>query len=156
MNLPGRFDVAALALAIAIPSAMAQGSTFATTVGTAVLCLDDLEPGFFRNYMDAIKPPYKREQGAYWYKASAGLFGATVTEVFISDESSAYRFIGVVTTQAPEQLAEAVNRAAPAGGGFKKDKPKDKYSTYTSLTGAVIAFQGKNGKMYCRRDKILH
>lgn len=142
-------------LPLAAQFSMAQGSTFSTTVGTAVLCLDDVEPGFFRNYMTAIKPAYKQEQGAYWFKASAEMYGAAVTEVFVSDESSAHRFIGVLTSLPPEQLADAVNKAAPAGARFKKDNPDDKYSTYTSLSGSVIAFQGKNGKMYCRRDRML-
>jgi len=144
-----------LTLSLTAPFAIAQGSTFSTTVGTAVLCLDDVEPGFFRNYMTAIKPAYKQEQGAYWFKASAEMYGAAVTEVFVSDESSAHRFIGVLTSLPPDQLAEAVNKAAPAGTGFRKDNPDDKYSTYTSLSGSVIAFQGKNGKMYCRRDRML-
>ncbi len=141
--------------ALVAPGAMAQGTTFATTVGTAVLCLDDVEPGFFRNYMTAIKPAYKKEQGAYWFKASADMFGATVTEVFVSDETSAYRFVGVLTSLSPDQLAETVNKAAIAGVAFKKDNPKDRYSTYTSPTGSIIAFQGKNGKMYCRRDRFV-
>jgi len=147
-----RFAIVAL---LAISSyAVAQGTTFATTVGTAVLCLDDVEPGFFRNYMTAIKPSYKQEQGAYWFKATAEMYGAAVTEVFVSDESSAYRFVGVLTSLPPDQLADAVNKAAIAGVPFEKDNPKDKYSTYSSPSGSVIAFQGKNGKMYCRRNRI--
>jgi len=137
-------------------SALAQGSTFSSTVGSAVLCLDDVEPGFFANYMSAIKPSYKQEEGAYWYKSSEQLFGAPVTEVFVSDGSSAFRFVGIVSSLPPEQLAEAITAAAPAGVVFKKLDPKDKYSIFVSPLGAVIAFhQGKKSKIYCRRDRLL-
>jgi len=137
-------------------SAIGQGSTFSSTVGGAVLCLDDVEPGFFVNYMNAIKPSYKQEEGAYWYKSSEQLFGAPVTEVFVSDGSSAFRFVGVISSLPPEQLAAAITAAAPAGVVFKKLNPKDKYSNFVSPLGAVIAFyQGKKSKMYCSRDRLI-
>jgi len=147
--------ILALTMVASFAHAHAQGSTFATTVGTAVLCLDDVEPGFFRNFMTAIKPSYKQEQGAYWFKATADMFGVPVTEVFVSDGSSAHRFVGILSSLPPDQMAEAVNNAALAGITFQKDNPKDKYSTYSSPSGSIIAFQGKNGKMYCRRDRAL-
>ena len=134
--------------------AQAQDSTFSMTVGTAALCLDDVEPGYFYNYMTKIKPSYKREQGAYWFKTPTQMFGAPVTEVFVSDGSSAHFFVGVVSSLPPDQLAETVAAGAPAGVAFKKLDPADKYSTYVSRTGSVIAFQGKTGKMYCRRDRL--
>lgn len=52
--------------------ASAQDSTFPTTVGMAVLCLGDVEPGFFFNYLSNAKPAYKREQGAYLFARVAG------------------------------------------------------------------------------------
>ena len=134
--------------------ALAQGSTFSITLGMAVLCLDDVEPGFFYNYMNKTSRPSKREKGAYWFKTSEPLFGAPVTEVFISDGSSKHTFVGVVSSLPPDQLADAIATGAPAGGNFKKVNPVDKYSTYISPAGSEIIFQGKNGKMFCRRDRI--
>lgn len=134
--------------------AWAQLSTFSTTVGMAVLCLSDVEPGFFYNYMRQIKPPTRREQGAFWFKTNEQLFGAPLSEVFVSDGSTQHSFVGVVSSLPPEQLAQTVAAAAPAGGGFKKRNPADKYSAYVSSSGAEIAFQGKNGKLFCRRDRV--
>lgn len=142
-------------LALTCTLALAQESTFSTTLGTAILCLDDVEPGFFYNYMVKIKPAYKREQGAYWFKTTTQLFGAPVTEVFVSDGSSPHHFVGIVSSLPPDQLATAVSANAPAGGEFKKKDDKDKYSVYVSRTGSVIAFQGKFGKIYCRRDRLI-
>jgi hypothetical protein len=134
--------------------ACAQVSTFSTTVGTAVLCLSAVEPGFFFNYMSRTAPPTRREHGAYWFKTSEQLFGAPLSEVFVSDGSTRHSFIGVVSSLPPEQLAEAAAAAAPAGGTFRKLKPADKYSALISTSGAEITFQGKSGKLFCRRDRI--
>jgi hypothetical protein len=134
--------------------AMAQGSSFSMTVGTAVLCLDDLDPGFLYNYMAQLKPSYKREEGAYWFKTATDMFGVPVTEVFISDGSSEHNFVGVLSSLPPDQIVEAIGNGAPTGGVFIKDNPADKYSTYSSAGGSVVAFQGKNGKVYCRRDRL--
>ena len=133
--------------------ALAQGATFSITVGMAVLCLDDVEPGFFYNYMNKTSRPFKREKGAYWFKTTEPLFGAPLTEVFVSDGSSPHSFVGAVSSLPPDQLAEAMATGAPAGGNFKKTEPRNKYSSLMSLAGSEIVFQGKNGKIYCRRDR---
>ncbi len=134
--------------------AWAQDSTFSTTVGMAVLCIDDVEPGFFYNYMSNIKRAYKREQGANWFKTPGQLFGASVTEVFVSDGSSPYSFVGIVSSLPPVELAAAVAASAPAGGSFKSVNPADKFASFSSPAGSAIVYQGKNGKMFCRRDRI--
>jgi hypothetical protein len=141
-------------LLFASGTAWAQLSTFSTTVGMAVLCLSVAEPGYFYNYLSQIKPPVRRENGAFWFKSSDQLFGASLSEVFVSDGSTAHVFIGVVSPLPPDQLAEALAAGAPAGGNFKKRDPADKYSTWVSSFGAEIAFQGKNSKLFCRRDRI--
>jgi hypothetical protein len=134
--------------------ALAQDSTFSTTVGMAVLCLDDVEPGFFFNYLNNVKPPYKREQGAYWFKVTGAFFGAPVSEVFVSDGSSRYSFVGMVSSLAPVELAAAIAVGAPAGGNFRSSDPADKYSIFVSPAGSQIVYQGKKGKIFCRRDRI--
>ncbi|HJV92511.1 MAG TPA: hypothetical protein VJ572_03495, partial [Azonexus sp.] len=67
-------------LAIAI-GAWSQDSTFSTSFGTAVLCLDDLAPGYFYDTMRQHQRPYKTDDGAYWFKTTEQLFGAPLTEV---------------------------------------------------------------------------
>ena len=141
-------------LLVNVGFALAQDSTFSTTVGMAVLCLDDVEPGFFFNYMSNVKPAYKREQGAYWFKVAGTFFGAPVSEVFVSDGSSRHSFVGVLSSLAPVELAAAIAVGAPAGGNFKSIDPADKYSILVSSTGSQIVYQGKKGKMFCRRDRI--
>ncbi|WP_265942544.1 hypothetical protein [Dechloromonas sp. A34] len=134
-------------------SAFTEDATFSTTLGTAVLCLDDLAPGYFYNYLNQKQDPYKAEQGAYWFKTSEQLFGAPLTEVFISDGSSRYAFVGAVSSLSPDELAEAVSAAAPAGAGFKRLSPTDRYSIFVSPTGSEIAYQGRKAKIFCRQDR---
>ena len=144
-----------LLLALVSACALAQASTFGTTIGTAILCLDDLQPAYFYRYMTETKRSYKHDQGAYWFKASADLFGVTVTEVFVSDGSSRDVFVGALTSLPPDQVADTLNQQALAGAGFKKDNPKDRYSGSTSRSGSVSVFQGRNGKIFCRRDRVI-
>ena len=141
-----------ISLAIAT-CAWSQDSTFSTTFGSAILCLDDLAPGYFYNTMRQRQRPYKTEHGAYWFKTSELLFGAPLTEVFISDGSSQYVFVGAVSSLSPAELAAVVSAAAPAGGGFKRLSRTDRYSIFVSPAGSEIAYHGKKGKIFCRRDR---
>lgn len=144
-----------LASLICLPSLTSgqQNTTFSVTVGSAVLCLDDVEPGYFYNYMSKLGRVNRREQGAYWFKTGEQLYGAQLREVFVSDGSSAHSFVGVVASVPPPQLIEALAQA-PSGGKFTQTDPKDKYSAYVSPEGAQIVFQGRNAKLFCRRDRV--
>jgi len=159
-RMPGRLFQAmrgkllGILLLLNVTFASAQDSTFSTIVGMAVLCLDDVEPGFFFNYLSNVKPAYKREQGAYWFKVAGQLFGAPVSEVFVSDGSSRHSFVGMVSSLAPVELAAAIAAGAPAGGNFRSIDPADKYSILESPAGSQIVNQQKNGKIFCRRDSI--
>ena len=155
-RLPGKLfqPLLGILFLVNVGFALAQDSTFPTTVGMAVLCLDDVEPGFFFNYMSNVKPAYKREQGAYWFKVAGSLFGAPVSEVFVSDGSSRHSFVGMISSLAPIELAAAIAVGAPAGGNFRSINPVDKYSILVSPAGSQIVYQGKTGKIFCRRDRI--
>ena len=131
----------------------AQDANFSTIAGAAVLCLDDVEPGFFYNYLSRSKVPYKRELGAYWFKVTEQLYGAPITEVFVSDGSGRAAFIGMISSLAPPQLVEAITAGSPAGVTFRKVNGADKFPTFVSSTGAEVVYQGKNGKIFCRRDR---
>ncbi|WP_205629978.1 hypothetical protein, partial [Dechloromonas denitrificans] len=89
-----------------------QSSTLSTSLGMAILCLDDVEPGYFYNAMR--RRPYKTEDGAYWFKTSEQLFGAPVTEIFISDGSSRHAFVGAISSLSPAELAAVISAGAPA------------------------------------------
>ena len=129
-----------------------QDSTLPTSLGMAILCLDDVEPGYFYNAMR--RRPYKTEDGAYWFKTSDQLFGAPISEIFISDGTSRHVFVGAVSSLSPSALAAVVSAAAPAGGGFKRVSRTDRYSPFVSPTGSEIVYQGNRGKIFCRRDRI--
>ena len=131
--------------------AWADDSTFSSSFGTAILCLDDLDPGYFYNMMR--RRPYKTEHGAYWFKTSERLFGAPLTEIFISDGSSRHAFVGAVSSLSPAELAAVVSAAAPAGAGFKRLSRSDRYSPFISPSGSEIVYQGQKGKIFCRRDQ---
>ncbi|MDR1164110.1 MAG: hypothetical protein LBM17_09820 [Candidatus Accumulibacter sp.] len=131
-----------------------QSSTFSVTIGTAVLCLDDIDPGYFFNYLNKIKPPARHSEGAYWFATKESFFGTPLKEVFVSDGSGEYTFIGLVTRLTPQQLVDALSESAPAGGRFRKREPRNKYSVFISPAGSIIAYQGKFAKIFCRRDKV--
>lgn len=136
------------------PALRAQDATFEMTLGPAVLCRADLDPAYFHAYLTAIKKSYKREQGAYWFKVSAQLYGAPVTEAFVSDGSSDHVFIGVVSSLPPPQLAESLSEAR--ADSFKPLVPADKHSAYRSAKGAQIVYQARNAKLFCRGDRPAH
>lgn len=142
---------AIIALAMAA-GACSQEAPLPATLGNAILCLDDLAPGYFYNAMG--QHPYKIENGAYWFKTSAQLLGVPLTEVFISDGSSRYDFVGAVSSLSPVELAEAVSANVPAGGSFQRLNRTDRYSIFVSRIGSEIAYHGKKGKIFCRRDRI--
>lgn len=151
-NLCGKAWPAILGLLIST-GAWPQDSTLPTSLGMAILCLDDVEPGYFYNAMR--RRPYKTEDGAYWFKTSAQLFGAPVTEVFVSDGSSRHAFVGAISSLSPAELAAVVSAGAPAGGGFKRVSRTDRYAPFVSPTGSEIVYQGNKGKIFCRRDRIV-
>jgi hypothetical protein len=88
-------------------------STFGTTVGYTLLCLNPLNEIYFREYLiQTFGQPYKREEGAYWFKSNAKLWGVSVTDVLVSDETSAYTFLAAVLDTKPEKLNDAIANSA--------------------------------------------
>ena len=84
--------------AVAMPGqAGAMPTTFGPVVGNALLCVDDIDPAYFRRYLtDFLQPPYKTEGAAYWFKADTTLLGVKISDVFVSTEKTRYAFIGAV------------------------------------------------------------
>lgn len=148
----GKAWPALLALLIST-GAWPQDSTLPTGLGMAILCLDDVEPGYFYNAMR--RRPYKTEDGAYWFKTTEQLFGAPVSEIFISDGTSRHAFVGAISSLSPSALAAVISAAVPAGGGFIRVSRTDRYSPYVSPSGSEIVYQGNRAKIFCRRDRIV-
>jgi hypothetical protein len=123
---------------------------FGVTIGPAILCRDLLDMKFFYDYLSAsFGPAYKREQGAYWFRAKAQLFGKDVKEIFVSDQSSDWVFVGAIFNAKPDELAKSVQ--ASAGTDFKKYLSGYQYSPYQSQGTSEIMWQDKDAKLLCRR-----
>ena len=121
MRLPIRLRACLAALlACAGSGAWAAPSTFGPVIGSALLCRSHLDNKYFLSYLtSAFGPSYKREGGAYWFKADGLLWGTPVTDILLSDDSSELVFVGAVTDAAPGlTLAVARSRSTrPSGSG---------------------------------------
>jgi hypothetical protein len=126
-------------------------STFDPVIGSALLCLDHVENRYFQSYLNtAFGPAYKREGGALWFKAEGSLWGANVTDIVVSDDSSSVVFVGALTDSTPEELEAAVRKAAgiahvATGGG--------RFPVRQSRPGSRIVFNNAKSKIYCARYK---
>ena len=73
-----------LVLSLTQPRVLAAPSTFGDTFGSALLCHDRIDNAYFYDYLTAsFGPAYKREGGAYWFRAEASLWGAEVSEAMV-------------------------------------------------------------------------
>ena len=146
-------------LALLLPAMLAQAqpkpppSTFGQVVGNAVLCLDQIDnKSFYAYLLTAFGPAYKHEGGAYWFRTDAVLWGAPVTDVIVSDDTSPLVFMGVVADSTPEKLEPAIRAAS----GLRFDKLD--YSAYPvrgSVPGSKIVYFRTKAKVYCAKYKPL-
>jgi hypothetical protein len=89
--------------------AFAVPSHFSVTIGSALLCRDQIDSFFFKDYMVAnFGPPTKVEGGAYWWTVSSTLFGATLDSIFVSKEDTSSVFIGAIFVDAPDALRQKI------------------------------------------------
>ena len=124
-------------------------STFGTTIGSALLCLDHVDPFYFWNYLNEFfGPPYKKEGGAYWFKVQASLWGTSISDVMVSDGSGQLMFIAAVANAQPDKLSEAI--VASAGISYTKDNPSADSPMMSNL-GSKIVFFDQNSKIYCAK-----
>ena len=86
----------------------AAPSHFATKVGPALLCLDDVDSPFFYDYLSRFfGPPAKYDQDVYWFGTKGGkIWGATVDQVMVA---RAYG-IGADIQVTPEKLVESITK----------------------------------------------
>jgi hypothetical protein len=144
----------AWALAGAAPAQAAVPSTFAPVIGSALLCRSHLDNRVFQQYLTkAFGPSYKHEGGAFWFRApDAKLWGAEVTDVLISDDSSPLVFIAAVTNASADKLEQAVRGAVGV-----RHRAIDRSATPVreSSPGSKIVFFNTRSKIFCAKYKPL-
>ena len=140
-------------LSLACAMAVAAPSTFGPVIGSAVLCRSHLDNAYFYDYLStAFGPSYKHEGGAYWFKADGNLWGAAVTDIMVSDDSSDIIFVGAVTESAPDKLDEAIRAAV----GIRHDATdKSAFPVRASRPGSKIVYFKTKSKVFCARYKPL-
>ena len=150
MKIAGNITGALFLIASFPGSALAEvPSTFGTKIGSALLCLDQIDPFYFWSYLNkSFGPPYKKEGGAYWFKVQVSLWGTSISDVMVSDGSSQFMFLAAAANAKPDKLSEAV--MASAGIGYTKDNPST-YSPMMSALGSKIVFFDQNSKIYCAK-----
>ncbi|MFC3456708.1 MULTISPECIES: hypothetical protein [Massilia] len=149
----GRVAVCAGALAGAPALAQTLPSTFAPTIGSALLCRSALDNAYFHSYLTgAFGPAYKHEGGAYWFRLDATLWGKAVKEVMVSDDTSPLVFVAAVADSKPEELEEAIRASA---GIRHRAVDASAFPLRVSNPGSVIAYQNNKSKIYCARYKPL-
>ena len=144
---------AALALAL-VPAwmpAAAAPSTFGPVIGSALLCRSQLDNAYFHAYLSqAFGPPYKREGGAWWFKLDASLWGAQVTEVMVSDDTSNLVFVAAMTDSKPDELQQSIRTFAGIAFVAADASP---HPLRKSNAGSTIAYARDKSKIYCAKFK---
>ena len=150
---PWRRCAWALALLGVAASAAAAPSTFGPVIGSALLCRSHLDNAYFYTYLtSAFGPSYKREGGAYWFKADGNLWGAPVSDVILSDDTSELVFVGAVSDSAPDKLEQAIRAAAGVG---HRVADKSTFPVRQSIPGSRIVYFNNKSKIYCAKYKPL-
>ena len=133
--------------------ALAAPSTFGPVIGSALLCRSHLDNAYFYSYLyEAFGPSYKHEGGAYWFKADGTLWGAPVTDIIISDDTSELVFVGAVTDSAPDQLDAAIRSAV---GISHRAADASRFPVRESNPGSRIVYFKNKSKIYCAKYKPL-
>jgi hypothetical protein len=141
------------AVCVITPPAIAAPSTFGPVIGNALLCRSHLDNAYFHSYLSsAFGPSYKHEGGAWWFKADGTLWGAAVTDIMVSDDTSELVFVAAVTEATPEQLEEAIRTAA---GTRHRAQDASAFPIRQSAPGSQIVYFKNMSKIYCAKYKPL-
>jgi hypothetical protein len=147
----------ALSAAPGVASAQTQDkqpSTFGPVIGSALLCRDEIDNKYFYSWLTThFGAPYKHEGGAFWVRTGeATLWGAPVTEVMVSDDTSELSFLAAVAEVPPDQLEQAIRGAA---GVRHLAADASSYPLRISAPGSTIAYYNNKSKIYCAKFKSL-
>lgn len=129
-------------------------STFGPVIGAALLCHDQIDNAYFYRYLQtAFGPPYKHAGGAYWFRTDeAQLWGAPVSEVMVSDDTSELVFLAAVADVPPDELEQAIRKSAGLAHPALDASP---YPLRISAPGSTIAYYNAKSKIYCAKFKPL-
>lgn len=131
----------------------APPTTFLPVIGGGVLCRDQTEHRWFREYLtQSFKAPYKTEGEAYWYKPEKGqsIFGLEIVDIFVSVDDTRYGFIGLVLKDKLEDAQKKLLEQKSI-----RFEPYDGPDVLRSPEGAfLIRYAGKQSKLYCARHRI--
>lgn len=134
--------------------ALAAPSTFGPVIGSALLCRSHLDNAYFHAYLtSAFGPSYKHEGGAYWFKADGSLWGAQVTDIIVSDDTTDLVFVGAVAETTPDKLEQSIRNVSGV-----RHLPADSsaFPVRRAVPGSKIVYFNDKSKIYCARYKPLH
>lgn len=125
-------------------------TTFGATIGSGLLCLDQIDPFYYWTYLNQFfGPPYKNEGGAYWFKVQTSLWGAPVSDVLVSDGTGQVIFLAAaVSNTKPDALSGAI--LGSTGIGYTNSEPIQ-FSPMASNLGSQIIYFGQNSKIFCAK-----
>ncbi|MCG2585654.1 hypothetical protein [Massilia sp. TS11] len=129
----------------------AAPTTLSPILGSALLCRGEIDSVYFMQYLSqAFGPPVRHEGGAWWFKADGNLWGATITEVMVSDDSSAMVFVAAVAETTPEAWEEGIR--AGVGVAFRKIE-SGAFPLRETQAGTRLAYALNKAKLYCAKFK---
>ena len=145
---------AALALACCCAGAQSVPTTFGTIVGNGLLCRDQTDNFYFYDYfVKHFGAAYKHEGGAYWFRTGgATLWGTTISEVMVSDDTSTYIFVGAVAESTPEELEKAI--ISQVGIHYVRIDTSAFPVREAKPASRIVYFDTKS-KIYCAKFKPL-
>jgi hypothetical protein len=143
-----------LALGLLSPAlSPAAPTTFEPVIGNALLCHDQIDPVYFKDYLIRFyKQPYKTEGEAYWFKPDPNqkLFGMEMIDIYVSTEASRYNFLGVVFR---EKLPDAKKKMVELKG--IDYLPFSGESVLRSAPGSfLIEYDKVQTKLYCVKHRV--
>jgi len=141
-------------LACGLASAQSVPTTFGTIVGNGLLCRDHTDNIYFYNYfLKHFGAAYKHEGGAFWFRtAGASLWGTTISEVMVSDDTSPYIFVGAVAEATPENLEQAIIRQV---GTHYTVIDTSAYPVREAKPASRIVYFDTKSKIYCAKYKPM-
>lgn len=133
--------------------ASASPTTFDPVIAAAILCGDQINPAYFKDYLIRFyKNPYKTEGEAYWFKPDPEqkIYDMVMTDIFVSTEDSRYAFIGVVLRETLENARKKMQDIR--GVAFL---PFSGDNVLRSANGSfLIDYSNGQSKLYCVKHRV--
>lgn len=135
-------------------AAQAAPTTFGTVVGNALLCRDQIDNRYFFDYISgAFGQPYKHDGGAWWFKTEGtSLWGIEITELMVSDDTSALVFVGAVAETTPDKLEQAITDQV---GVHYAKIDSSAFPVREARPASRIVYFDTKSKIYCAKFQPL-